>query len=273
MKKKFNKYLLNLLSAFLLITILQGCLTYKQIVNFQDGDDLKSGKVDSILNSVLIRLQPDDVIQINVMGYDKEEADKFNLIDLRAQVQMSRSGSGGSGSITEPLGYRIDSKGYIDMPVIGDLYVQGLTLEELTDSVYKRIEETGYLKDISVQVRFLSFRITILGEVNFPGVYTITNTKITILEALGMARDVSVFSNRDKILIIREENGIRTYGRVDLKTKELFNSPYYYLKTNDVIYVEPHQSRILATPDPVTRYVGTFIAVATLVTLLIALFR
>jgi polysaccharide export outer membrane protein len=92
------------------------------------------------------------------------------------------------------------------------------------------------------------------------------------LEALGLASDVTVFSNRDNILVIRESDGIRSYGRIDLKSKSIFNSEFFYLQPNDVVYVEPHQSRILATPDPITRYVGTLIALGTLITLLIALF-
>jgi polysaccharide export outer membrane protein len=268
----FAKKLLFVITVVGLVFPLSGCLTYKQIVNFQDGDDLKTGRVDSIANSVLIRLQPDDVVQITIGSYDEESANKFNILDFRSQVQMARVGGGGA-TIAEPIGYRVDSEGYIDMPVLGRVNVMGLSIEQLRDSIHNLVDATGYLKDVNVHVRFVSFRITILGEVNAPGVYTITNTKITILEALGMARDVSVFSNRDNILVIREENGVRTYGRLDLKTKDIFESPYYYLKTNDIIYVEPHKSRILGTPDPVTRYVGTIIAVATLITLMIALFR
>jgi polysaccharide biosynthesis/export protein len=246
------------------------CLTYKQIVNFQDGEDLADGRIDSILNKVEVRLQPEDVISINISSYEQLEANKFNIIDLNTQIQASRSTGG--ANVTEPFGYRVDSKGYIDMPILGQVYVKDLTIEEVKDLISKKVGETGYLKEHSVQIRFLSFRITILGEVNTPGVYTITNNKITVLEAVGLARDLTVFSNRDNILIIREENNQRTYGRVDLKTKNVFNSPYYYLQPNDIVYVEPHKSRILGTPDPVTRYVGTIIALATLLTLLVALF-
>jgi polysaccharide biosynthesis/export protein len=261
-----------LLSAMLIgiVSMFGSCLTYKQIVNFQDGEDLVEGRVDSILNTTEIRLQPEDVVSINVSSYEREEAARFNIIDLNAQMQASRNTGG--ANVTEPFGYRVDSKGYIEMPVLGQLYVKDLTIEELRDLVSDKIGETGYLKDHSVQIRFLSFRITILGEVNTPGVYTITNNRLTVLEAVGLARDLTVFSNRDNILVIREENNQRTYGRVDLKTKNVFNSPYYYLQPNDIVYVEPHKSRILGTPDPVTRYVGTIIALGTLITLMIALF-
>jgi polysaccharide export outer membrane protein len=265
-----SSWFISVIVIGLLLT-LNSCLTYKQIVNFQDGEDLADGRIDSIANKAVVRIQPDDVIAIFVSSYEREEASRFNIFEVEAQMQASRGT--GSGTVSEPYGYRVDSKGDIYMPILGQINVKGLTIEEVTNLISGKVAQTGYLKDHSVQVRFLTFRITILGEVNVPGVYTIPNNKITVLEAVGLANDLTVFSNRDNILIIREENNKRTYGRVDLKTKEVFKSPFYYLQPNDIVYVEPHKSRILATPDPVTRYVGTFIALATLITLIIALFR
>jgi polysaccharide export outer membrane protein len=266
----FKSYQLAVICLFLVIGM-SSCLTYKQIVNFQDGEDLDLGKVDSIVNMNPLRVQTDDILLVNVSSYELEVANRFNLIDIRTVAQFS--GASGSGSnVSEPLGYRVDSKGYIDMPVIGQVHVSGKTIEEIRDLVYQKVGETGYLKNHSVLVRFQSFRVTILGEVNKPGVYTVPNTKLTVLEAVGLANDLTVFSNRDNMLVIREENGNRSYGRVDLKTKSVFESDYYYLRPNDIVYVEPHKSRILATPDPITRYVGTFIAFATLLTLIITLF-
>lgn len=270
MKFSLTQNIILVICILLLSSGMTSCLTYKQIVNFQDGEDLDSSRIDSITNAIVLRLQPDDVLQINISSYEAQEAAKFNMIDIASQMMNARS-TGGS-NVSEPFGYRVDTRGNIDMPVIGQVYVKDLTLEELRDLIYKKVEETGYLKELSVQVRYVSFRITILGEVNAPGVYTITNNKLSILDAVGLAKDVSVFSNRDNILIIREEDGKRTFGRIDLKTKAVFQSPYYYLQPNDIVYVEPHKSRILGTPDPVTRYVGTIIALGTLITLLVALF-
>jgi polysaccharide biosynthesis/export protein len=255
---------------FIMVASMSSCLTYKQIVNFQDGADLDIGKVDSIMNLKEVRVQTDDVLNITISSYEFEVANRFNMIDMRTAAQVS--GRSGGSDISEPIGYRVDSKGNVDLPVLGQVYVKGLTIEEIRDLVHKKVTETGYIKEHSVQVRFLTFRVTILGEVNRPGVYTISNTKITILEAVGLAGDLSIFSERDNLLVIREKDGNRTYGRVDFKTKAVFDSPYYYLQPNDIIYVEPHKSRILGTPDPVTRYVGTLIALGTLITLLVALF-
>ncbi len=255
---------------FLLVlgTQLSSCLTYKDIVNFQDGNDLIDGKIDSIKNFTPLRLKTDDVVMIMVSGYNDVEANRFNLADTRVLVQAGNSGGGAS----EPLGYRVDMEGKIDLPVIGKILVKDLTMEELRKLVYTKIEETEYLKDFTVEVRYLTFRFTVLGEVKNAGTYVINNTKITALEAIGLAGDLSLFSNRDNVLIIREKDGNRTFGRLNFKTKEVFHSPYYYLQPNDVVYVEPHKSRILSTPDPLTRYVGTIVALTSLILLIANIF-
>ena len=246
------------------------CLNYKQIVNFQDGKDLGPGKADSIANQHPVRLQPDDVVMINVTSFNLEEANRFNVIPIIQQGMMQQQAG---NTVTDPIGYRVNQEGSIELPVIGDLYVRGLTLDSLHGLVLEKVKATGYLKSPAVQVRYLSFRITVLGEVNTPGTFTITTPKINVLEAIGMANDLTLFSKRNTILVIREQNGQRQYGRVNVMTKELFSSPYYYLQPNDVVYVEPHKSKIMAAPDPASRYVGAFTGIATLVTLILTLFR
>lgn len=272
MEEKLRVKILIIAMLFLGLS-LSSCLSYKQIVNFQDGEVLDSGYVEVINNFQPLKIQYDDVLQINVSSFEASEAQRFNLNFMAMGGNVGAgTGVGGIG-VAEPLGYRVDSKGFIEMPVIGDVYVKDLTLDEARKTISQKIEATGYLKEFSLQIRYASFRFTVLGEVNRPGTYTVPNSKITVLEAVGLAGDVSIFSNRDNILLIREEEGIRQYGRINLKTKDVFKSPYYYLKSNDIIYVEPHKSRILSTPDPVTRYIGTIVTFATLITLLITLFN
>ena len=249
-----------------LFLCLQGCLSHREMVNFQDGADLGIKGLEGISAMPPLTIRPDDLIQVNVNSYNMEEAQRFNLISNQMQAQISASNTG--PGLSEPVGYRVDSKGFIQMPVIGSVTASGLTLEQLRDSVQARVLATGYLKDVSVQVRYLSFRVTILGEVNNPGTFIIPSQKVSVLEALGLARDVTMYSRRDNILVVREEDGKRSYGRVDLKSKALFQSPYYYLKPNDVLYVEPHRSKVLSAPDPVSRYLGIIIGVATLATLI-----
>lgn len=262
----------NLWLLLLLSLSLSSCLSYKQIVNFQDGAELKDGVKEQIQNYQQVRLQPDDVVMINVFSFNTEEANRFNAVPLQQQAQMMQQAAGAANA-SEPIGYRVDRQGNIDMPVLGKIPVKNLTIDELHDLVLNKVKATNYLIDASVQVRFLTFRITILGEVNAPGTFTIPNPKINVLEALGLARDINIFSNRDNILVIREQNGERQYGRINLKSKDIFKSPYYYLQPNDIIYVEPHITKVLTAPDPATRYISTILGVVSLATLIITLSR
>ncbi len=264
---------MKILSYSLLLVFMMSfssCLVYKDIVNFQDGQDLEDGVLDSIYNNNYWTIQPEDILQINIYSSNQLEAERFNIIDTRIMSQMMAQGGGGA-NLMEPIGYRVDIEGNIDMPVLGKIYVNGKTIEEVKDIIYKLVSDSGYLLDVNVQVRFLSFKITISGEVNAPGSFIIQSQRITILEALGLARDLTIFANRDNILIIREIEGVRKYGRLNLKSKEIFESPFFYLHPNDVVYVEPHRAKILAAPDPASRYVSTVVGVISLVTLIFAL--
>ena len=255
-----KRFLSSLLLLSFLLIFSTGCLRYKDIVNFQDGDKLPLNQSDSILNNTHLKLKSDDIVQVIITSYNKDEAAKFNLFS----GQNGLIQSGANLSVNDPLGYRIDSKGQIELPVVGQIHVEGMTMEEMRDEVYKRVKETGYLKDLNVIVRFLSFRVTVLGEVNNPGTYVLSSQKVTILEALGMAKDVNLFSKRNQILVIRETGGKRSYGRINLKSKEFMNSPWYYLQPNDIVYIQPHSAKILAAPDPASRYISTIIAAISL---------
>jgi polysaccharide export outer membrane protein len=262
------------LKAFLILLLFSGtftsCLSYREMVNFQDGESLGRNGGDIIPPVPSLTVRTDDLLQVTINSYNQEEALRFNIVSNQSQVQLSAQGAN-TATLADPLGYRVDSRGEIDLPVIGPISVSGRTLEQIRDTVHARVKATGYLKDLNVQVRFLSFKVTILGEVNSPGTYTIPSQKINVLEALGMAKDVTMFSRRDNILVVREEEGKRMYGRVNLKSKELFNSPFYYLKPNDVLYVEPHKSKVLSAPDPASRYLGIVLGIATLATLIATL--
>lgn len=261
----------NRILAFVVSTslLMQGCLSYREMVNFQDGADLGRKGVEAVSALPPLTIRTDDLIQVNVNSYNMEEAQRFNLISNQMQAQVSSAAT--ATGLADPIGYRVDSKGFIELPVIGSVMAAGRTLEQLRDSVKQRVLATGYLKDVSVQVRYLSFRVTILGEVNNPGTFIIPSQRVNVLEALGLARDVTMYSRRDNILVVREEEGKRSYGRIDLKSKGVFQSPYYQLKPNDVLYVEPHRSKVLSAPDPVSRYLGIIIGVATLATLITTL--
>ena len=266
-----HQFLLLLLT--LLLATQTSCIFYKDIVNFQDGQDLSEGKIDSIRNLAKWTVQPEDILMINVYSSNMDAARQFNIMDVGRGGNMGMMVQGG-GSLSESLiGYRVDFAGNIDIPVIGKIRAKGKTVEDIKQEVEQRVRATEYLPDVNVQVTFLTFRVTILGEVNAPGSYILMSQRINVLEAVGLARDLTIFANRDNVLVIREKEGVRTYGRLNLKSKEIFESPYFYLQPNDIVYVEPHRARVLSAPDPASRYVNTIIGVISLVTLILTLTR
>jgi polysaccharide export outer membrane protein len=256
------------LTLFAALITFQSCLFYKDIVNFQDGYDLNESRFDSITNYSKWTIQPEDILMINVYSSNKEAAADFNIIDIRGGGMMMMGGMTG-GSLQEPMiGYRVDTEGNIDMPIIGKVLVKGKSIEEVKKEIHALVEATGYLKDVNVQVNYLSFRITVLGEVNAPGSFILNTQKINVLEAIGLARDVNLFANRDNVLVIREKEGVRTYARLNLKSKDIFQSPYFYLQPNDIVYVEPHRAKVMAAPDPASRYTSAIVGVISLFTLI-----
>ena len=183
-------------------------------------------------------MQPKDQISILVSSKDPQLAALFNLPRVQYRVGESSQNSGGDVS-----GYTLDTEGYIDFPVLGRLYVAGMTKSEIASFIKKRLMDENLINDPVVTVEFMNLYYSILGEVNSPGKYMITKDQITLLEALSMAGDLTIYGKRDAVFVVREEDGQRVTHWVDLRTQDLFRSPVYYLKQNDVIYVQPNKVR------------------------------
>ena len=166
-------------------------------------------------------------------------------------------------------GYFVDQDGNIDFPLAGKIKLEGLTLIEAQTSILNAVKP--YITDAVVNIRFLNLKVTVLGEVNRPGTIRLSNKRVTILEALGLAGDLTLYANRTNLLLMREKDGIRTYNRLDLQSKDIFTSEFFYLQQNDVIYVEPVRARIATVADPVTRIVSYVTAGLSIVTLIVAL--
>lgn len=208
--------------------VLSSCASKKDIVYFQNAKNFET-IVDT--DTFTPKFKVNDIVSIYVSTFDIDASKPFNL--------MMQTGGGSAQSID----YLIDIDGNIDFPVLGKIKLVGLTVEEAKELIRKKLED-GYLKDPIVNIRIQNFRITVLGEVSNPGTYPISGERITIMEAIGMAGDLSIRGKRDNILIIRDFNGTKTYTRVNLTNKEIFNSPVYYLTQNDVVYVEPNTAAV-----------------------------
>ncbi len=144
-------------------------------------------------------------------------------------------------------GYLVNKDGNIQFPVLGDIKAQGLTGNQLREEIVKTLLDRKLLIDPIVTVRFLNFKVTVLGEVGRPTVIDVPNERISLLEALGLAGDITIYGKRDNVMVIREENSKKIIKRINLNTSELFKSPYYYLKANDIVYVEANQAKIASS--------------------------
>ena len=226
---------------FLLFTLacisLTACRTYEKINYIQD---VKPGEESVIDNFSSIRIQPRDMISIVVSCRNPELSTLFNLPVVSYQAGSEFSETGLSQRL---LGYVVSEEGTIDFPILGTIEVGGLSRKETADLIKGKIIDGNYIKDPVVTVQFLNFKVAILGEVMNPGTYTFDGDKLTVLDALGMAKDLTIFGRRDRVFVIREQDGKRNIYQMDLRSVELFKSPAYYLKQNDVVYVEPNNVR------------------------------
>ena len=156
--------------------------------------------------------------------------------------------------------YLVDKNGFIDFPIIGKLKLSGLTRTEVLILLKEKI--SVYIKDPIITFRITNFKVSIQGEVTLPGTYPIVSERVTLIEALSMARDLTIYGKRDNILIIREINGVKSYNRVDITKADFITSPFYYLAQNDVIYVEPNKTKINGAA--VGANTGVFISITSL---------
>jgi polysaccharide export outer membrane protein len=273
-----NKIILNITLLLTTTLLLSSCVRHRQLINFNQAN-LPEDAPEQIVNAMNLTIQPEDLLRIEVTSFDPIAAAPFNpgtgpdgqRPQNNMQMMGGQGGQGGNYMLELFQGYMVDQDGYIDFPVLGPVKVKGLTVEEAKALIYTEVEQ--YLKNPVVEMRFLNLKITILGEVNVPGVQRLSNKRVTLLEAIGMAGDLSDYANRNNLLVIREEEGRRTYTRLDLQSAEIFTSPYFYMQQNDVIYVEPIQARIATVADPAQRIISYTTAGLSLISLIIALSR
>lgn len=192
---------------------------------------------EMIANHIEPKIQSDDLLSISVISLSAESNSLFNRGEMPVLgVASSYSATNASSSIYKE-GYLVDKEGYIDFPVVGRIKLAGLSKAEAKVRLTTQME--NYLKEPIVNIRYLNYKITVVGEVNKPSTFIIPSEKINILEALGMAGDMTHFGKRENVLLIREVEGVRTVTRLNLNSKEVLSSPYFYLQSNDIVYVEP----------------------------------
>lgn len=254
---------------FLISTIFSSCVSHSELMNF-NAESFPQNTAEDILNATQLRIQPEDLLRITVHSYDEDAAAPYN-IEQGGQQGGQMNNLQTPGSLELFMGYFVDQEGAIDFPSLGRIKVQGLTLEEAKFKILDLLEP--FLNDAVVNIRFLNFKVSVFGEVNLPGMIRLTNKRVTLLEVLSMAGDITDYGNRKNVLIVRERSGQRLYARLDLQSPEIFSSPYFYLQQNDVIYVEPLQVKTALIADPAQRFISYGSAAFSLVALIITLTR
>jgi polysaccharide export outer membrane protein len=249
------------LRSFLLLAVLfnASCTAYKQVPYFQDlrRDTVVNEKIN---NFSPFTLQPGDLIALNVTSLNRD-ADlifNYNLVPLS-------QGQGGSSGVALPYngqstvyGYLVDHDGDIRIPMVGNVKVLGLTTNDAAAQIESKLQT--YLSKPTVTIRMLNFKISVLGDVKNPGTFSIQNEKITITEALSFAGDLNTTGLRNNVLLIRENEGKREYVTLDLTSKKIFSSEYFYLKNNDILYVTPNRAKIASTDDGLTTKISLLVS-------------
>ncbi|MBQ3248289.1 MAG: polysaccharide export protein [Alistipes sp.] len=219
-----------------LVVMLCACNAQRRVLYLQD---VESGSEIVLPENYIIRLKPLDQITVVVNSKNPELAMPFNTSTSYNALNGTVTNSTANESSLQVL--TVDSKGYIALPVIGKVKVGGLTREEAEAKIEKMIIDGEYIADPKVNVRFANLTVSIIGEVTKPGRYNINKDQLTIFEALALAGDMTIYGNREDVAIIREKEGKSIVTKLDLRSQDIFSSPYFYIEQNDVIIVSPNK--------------------------------
>jgi polysaccharide export outer membrane protein len=266
---KKNIYL-NIFLFFIALAILSSCANQKRIVYFQK--ELNGPDTINVAKQYVPTIQPGDILSIPISSLNPAASSFFNPYNSSG-ANISADGTGtGSASLAQPSanGFLVDANGIIELPLIGTVKLGGLTTTQARDTIKNRLKT--YLKEPTVNVRFLNYKVSIMGEVARPSVYVIPNEKVTLPEALSMAGDLTIFAKRENVLIVRDNNGKKEFGRVNLNTREIFTSPYYYLHSGDLVYVEQGKSKTAQTEQSY-RLLPIFISALSFIAIIVSRYR
>ncbi|NSL85458.1 polysaccharide export protein [Chitinophaga sp. Mgbs1] len=221
------------------------CAAPKNITYFKDlPDTLNNREVTQAAFKTPV-IQSDDILQVSIQTLDPAATTLLNQQNTASWPVTGNSSLQPAAASNGVAGYLVDKEGNIVLPLVGKVLVKGLSTDQVRDTI--RAKAAEYYKDPVVNVRYANFKITVLGEVNRPSTYVMPNEKVTLLDALGVAGDLTIYGKRENVLLIRENNGRKEFARFNLNNSNLFTSPYFYLRQGDVVYVEPNKSKAAST--------------------------
>lgn len=243
MQKKF-RLLLPLAGLMLMLTV--SCRQQRDIAYVRDAARDSAMALEGEFSK---GIQANDILYIYVESQTPQATILFNQETNKVAVSNGTVMNPGSGAVQ---GYLVNQDGFIIFPVLGKIKVLGLTHSELAKMLEDRLKAEGHVKDPVVTVKLMNFRVCVLGDVARPGQLVVQGERLTIFEALSMVGDLQITGQRENVTVIREENGKRIIGTLNLSSKDVFSSPYYYLHQNDVVYVEPNlRKKRNADRDPI----------------------
>jgi polysaccharide export outer membrane protein len=248
---------------FVIFIFLSSCATNRNLTYFKGTNSLLNDK-QSITNKIEPVIQPGDLLSITVNSLNPESNLLFNTSVV---LPPNNALVGNEAAHKAGEGYLVDKEGMIRFLTLNKIKLAGLTLEEAIAKMTEQLAKS--VKSPIVNISFLNFRITVLGEVSRPSSFIVPNEHVSVLEALGLAGDMTIFGKRETVLVIREKDGVRTVARLDLTNKETLTSPYFYLQQNDVVYVEPDKARSLQASSRTTN-LPIYISVASIIAVLIS---
>ncbi|RCR67636.1 polysaccharide biosynthesis/export family protein [Larkinella punicea] len=239
-----------------LVFQLSSCKSVKppppQFEYFQSKDLTFPASIETAVPQIS-KIQKGDILGIIVSSLNKESNEILNFYNV-SSLPLATFSPGAAGAGNQPLGYPVDSLGNVSMPLIGKQKLEGLTLQQAEERIRLEVEKT--LKDPAVNIRFMNHKFTVLGEVGNVGTFNLLNDQTTLIEAITAAGDLTVYGKRDSITVIRSVKGKREIGKVSLRNREVFTSPYFYVKHDDIIYVEPTKDKTLPPqPQPTSLFV------------------
>ena len=251
-----------------MVVLLAACSAPKEVLYLQDISLIKEEAIDK---SYEVIIHKDDLLAIIVNSKDPELALPFNMPLVSYQI------GGQNVSQQRLVGYLVNQDGNIDFPILGEIHVEGLTRMQVTELIKKRLIEEELIKDPIVTVQFLNFKVSVIGEVGRPGPFDISGDRITLLEALSMAGDLTIYGRRDRVAVIREKDGKRSILYHDLRSSDIFQSPCYYLQQNDIVYVEPNNAKTGQSRINSNNSVGVWLSgvsvLASITSLLVTMFK
>lgn len=238
---------------------------YKSVPYFQDLP-VDSTIQEQIQNQTVLKIQKNDILALTVNSLNPEASAIFNM-GTTSSIQGSTTANVNPTNTAN--GFMVDEKGMIQLPLIGSVKLEGLTTSQARELIQSKL--VNYLKEPVVSIRLINFRVSVLGDVSRPGVYPVNNERVNVSEALSMAGDLSITAVRNNVLLVRETDGKRQYIRLNMQSKELFNSPYYYLQNNDVLYIQPGSAKY-ASVDSSYRNVSIVLSALSVIALIISRF-